>query len=80
MDTISPARLKNIQLFGHMNWLKAIVVFMLAVSVAGTIFTGGQLQSVFLQLLVLVVVFLLVVELVPQFIVADEKKAPQEAQ
>jgi hypothetical protein len=79
-DAIFPAFIfKNIQLFEHLNWLKATVVFMLAVSVVGTIFTGGQLQGVFLQLLVLLVVFLLIVELAPQLIVADEKKTPHEA-
>jgi hypothetical protein len=61
-----------------MNWLKRIVVFMLVAGILGTIFTTGQLQGVFGQLFVLIAVFLLVVEIFPQFIVAEEKKTPPQ--
>lgn len=61
-----------------MNRLKLIVYAMVAISALGSLFTNGSLQSVFLQLLILLVIFLLVVELVPQFIVGEEKKPTQE--
>lgn len=60
-----------------MNRLKLIVYVMVAISALGTAFTRGQLEYVFEQLLVLLVIFLLVVELVPQFIVGEEKPARQ---
>ncbi len=62
-----------------MNKLKAIVYFMLASCALGTAFTRGAVEGVFEQMLVLLVIFILVVELVPQFIV-DERKQPQEVQ
>jgi hypothetical protein len=63
-----------------MNSFKILVYAILVIGILGTLFTGGQVQGLFEQLLILVVVFLLVVELVPQFIVADENKASQETQ
>jgi len=57
-----------------LNWLKAIVVFIVVISLVGTVFTGGGLQSAFEQLFLMGFVFILVVEFVPQLIVGDEKK------
>ena len=55
-----------------------VVVFIVVVSLLGTIFTGGQAQSAFEELFGMGAVFILVVELVPQFIVGEEKKASHE--
>ena len=63
-----------------MNSFKILVYAILVIGILGTLFTGGQVQGLFEQLLILVVVFLLVVELIPQFIVADENKTSQETQ
>ena len=60
-----------------MNWLKAIVVFIVVTSLLGIVFTGGDIQSAFEQLFLMGFVFILVVELVPQFIVGDEKKTAE---
>lgn len=57
-----------------MNWLKAIVIFIVVISLLGTFFTNGQAQSAFEQLFVMGFVFVLVVTFVPQLIVGDEKK------
>jgi len=51
---------------------------MVVICILGTLFTGGQVEGLFEQLLILLVIFILVVELVPQFIVGDEKKPTQE--
>jgi hypothetical protein len=61
-----------------MNRLKVLVYTIIAICLLGTLFTGGQVQGLFEQMLILLVIFILVVELVPQFIVADEKKEKQE--
>jgi flagellar biogenesis protein FliO len=61
-----------------MNRLKMIVYAMVVIGALGSLFTSGQLQYVFEQLLVLLVIFLLVVWFVPQFIVGEEKKPTQE--
>ena len=61
-----------------MNRLKLLVYVMVAICILGTLFTGGQVEGLFEQLLILLVIFILVVELVPQFIVGDEKKPTQE--
>jgi len=55
--------------------VKVIVAFIVVVSFLGTIFTGGQAQYAFEQLLIMGVVFVLVVELVPQFIVAKDSES-----
>jgi hypothetical protein len=57
-----------------LNWLKAIVVFIVVVSLLGTVFTGGQVQSAFEELFGMGFVFILVVELFPKFIVGEERK------
>jgi ABC-type branched-subunit amino acid transport system permease subunit len=61
-----------------LNWLKAVVVFIIVVSLLGSIFTGGQAQSAFQQLFVMGAVFILVVEFVPQLIVGEEGKAARD--
>jgi len=58
-----------------MNWLKAVVVFIIVTSLLGTILTGGQAQSFFEQLFLAGFVFVLVVQFVPQLIVGEEGKA-----
>ena len=58
-----------------MNWLKAVVAFIIVVSLLGTVFTGGQAQGAFEQLFIMGFVFILVVEFVPQLIVGEEGKA-----
>jgi hypothetical protein len=60
-----------------MSRLKLIVYVMLAISALGSLFSSGQLRYAFEQLLVLLVIFVLVVELVPQYIVGEEKKPTQ---
>jgi ABC-type branched-subunit amino acid transport system permease subunit len=62
-----------------LNWLKAIVVFIVVITLIGTVFTSGQVQSAFEQLFVMGFVFVLVVTFVPQLIV-DEKKDKQNSQ
>ncbi|MDG6906521.1 MAG: hypothetical protein JRN20_12130 [Nitrososphaerota archaeon] len=61
-----------------MNRLKLIVYAMVAISALGSFFARGQLQYAFEQLLVLLVIFVLVVELVPQYIVGEERKRTNE--
>jgi len=61
-----------------MNWLKAVVIFIIVVSLLGTIFTGGQAQSAFEELFVMGFVFILVVTFIPQFIVGEEGKSPRD--
>jgi len=61
-----------------MNRLKLIVYAIVAICIVGSLFTGGQVQGLFEQMLILLVIFILVVELVPQFIVGEEKKPVQE--
>jgi len=63
-----------------MNRLHLLVYVIVAICLLGTLFTSGQGQQWFEDLLISAVVFILVVELVPQFIVADEKKSAQKAQ
>ena len=48
------------------------------VSLLGLILTGGQAQSAFEELFAMGAVFILVVELVPQFIVGEEKKTQRD--
>jgi hypothetical protein len=62
-----------------MNRLKVLVYTIIAICIWGTLFTGGQVESLFEQMLILLVIFVLVVELVPQLIVGDEKKTSREA-
>jgi ABC-type branched-subunit amino acid transport system permease subunit len=62
-----------------LNWLKAIVVFIVVITLIGTVLTSGQVQSAFEQLFVMGFVFVLVVTFVPQLIV-DEKKDKQNSQ
>ena len=57
-----------------LNWLKALIIFITVVSLLGTIFTGGQVQSAFEELFVMGFVFILVVTFVPQLIVGEEGK------
>jgi len=61
-----------------MNRLKLIVYAIVAICIVGTLFTGGKVQGLFEQMLILLVIFILVVELVPQFIVGEENKPVQE--
>jgi ABC-type branched-subunit amino acid transport system permease subunit len=61
-----------------LNWLKAVVVFIVVISLLGSVVTGGQLQSTFEQLFVMGFVFILVVVFVPQLIVAEDKKTKHE--
>ena len=63
-----------------MNWLKAVVIFIIVVSLLGTIFTGGQAQAAFEELFVMGFVFILVVTFIPQFIVGEEGKSPRDDQ
>jgi hypothetical protein len=58
-----------------LHWLKAIVAFIVVVSLLGVIFTGGQAQSAFEELFLMGFVFILVVEFIPQLIVGEEKTA-----
>jgi uncharacterized membrane protein YfcA len=55
-----------------LNWLKAVIIFIIVASFAGIFLTGGNAQSAFEQLFAMGFVFILVVTFVPQFIV-DEK-------
>jgi hypothetical protein len=55
-----------------MNWLKAVVIFIIVVSLFGTVFTGGQAQSAFEELFAMGFVFIIVVTFIPQFIVGEE--------
>ena len=64
--------------FARMNLLKMIVYAIVAICILGALFTGGQMQGLFEQMLILLVIFILVVEFVPQFIVGEEKKPDQE--
>jgi len=61
-----------------LNWLKAVIIFIVIVSLLGLILTGGQAQSAFEELFAMGAVFILVVELVPQFIVGEEKKTQRD--
>ncbi len=63
-----------------MNRLHLFVYVIVAICILGALFTNGQAQQWFEDLLGSAVVFILVVELVPQFIVADEKESVQKAQ
>jgi hypothetical protein len=63
-----------------MNRLHLLVYVIVAICLLGTLFTGGQAQQWFENLLISAVAFILVVELVPQFIVADEKESVQKVQ
>ena len=61
-----------------MNTVKALVYAVVGICILGALFSGGQIQALFEQMLALLAVFILVVELVPQFIVADEKEISKE--
>jgi ABC-type branched-subunit amino acid transport system permease subunit len=61
-----------------MNWLKAVVIFIIVVSLLGAIFTGGQAQSAFEELFVMGFVFILVVTFIPQLIVGEEGKSTRD--
>jgi hypothetical protein len=61
-----------------LNWLKFAVVFIVVASLIGTLLTGGQAQSWFEELFGAGAVFILIVELVPQFIVGEETKPAQK--
>ncbi len=57
-----------------MNGLKALVYAIVGMCIVGVLLSSGQVQGLFEQMLILLVVFILVVELVPQFIVGNERK------
>ncbi len=57
-----------------MNWLKAVVAFIIVVSLLGTVFTGGQAQGAFEQLFIMGFVFILVVEFVPHLLLVKKVK------
>ncbi len=63
-----------------MNKLKILVYSVVGICILGALLSAGQIQGLFEQMLLLLVVFILVVELVPQFIVAEERNQTQRAQ
>ena len=54
------------------------MIFIIVVSLLGTVFTGGQAQSAFEELFVMGFVFILVVTFIPQFIVGEEGKTQRD--
>jgi hypothetical protein len=60
-----------------MNRLKALVYSIVGLCILGALFSSGQIQGLFEEMLVMLVVFILVVELVPQFIVGEERNRPK---
>jgi predicted Na+-dependent transporter len=61
-----------------MKKLRVLVYSIIILCIIGVIFSGGKVQGLFEEMSILLVVFVLVVEFFPQFIVADEEKPTQE--
>jgi DMSO/TMAO reductase YedYZ heme-binding membrane subunit len=61
-----------------MNRLKALVYSIVGLCILGALFSAGQIQSLFEEMLVMLVAFILVVELVPQYIVGEERKRSKQ--
>lgn len=57
-----------------MNRLRPLVYSIVVICALGALLSTGQVRYLFTELLILLLVFLIVVELVPQYIVADEIK------